>query len=61
MAHRAIGRNAVRARQHADSQFGDAGAVGAHIGALVEKKLVIQGQNAPLPIHRRTHMMALLA
>src|SRR6267143_1977601 len=61
MAHGAIRRNAVRPRQHADRQFGDAGAVRADIGALVEKELVIQGQDAPFGIYCHAGMVALLA
>ncbi len=60
-ADRSVGRDAVRSRDHAHGQLRDAGAVGAHIGALVEKELVLQGQHMPFGVNGGADMVALLA
>ena len=47
MRMRAIGRNAIRPRQHRGGEIGHRRRVGAHIGALIVKNLVVDGENAP--------------
>ncbi len=61
MTDRAIGRDPIGAGQHADRHLGDARAMRADIGALVEEELVLQGQDTPLGIDRDAGVMVLLA
>ena len=60
-ADRAIGRNPIRAGQHRDRHFRDARTVGAHVGALVEDKFVLERQDAALFIDRDAGVVMLLA
>ncbi len=61
MADRADRPGRGRARAACRRHLGDARAVGAHIGALVEKELVLQAEHAPFGIDRGADVVALLA
>ena len=57
----AIGRNAIRARQHRRGQIGDRGRMGAHVGALIVENLVVEREDAAVAVDRGAHVMLLLA
>ncbi len=61
MPDAAVGRDAVRPRQHREGHLHDPGAMGAHIGALVEIELILQRQDPPVGIDGDTGAMTLLA
>ena len=50
MTDRPISRDTVGPRQNAADHRGDAGRVGAHIGALVVPELIIEGEDHPVGI-----------
>ena len=57
----AIRRDAIGPRQHGSGEIGHRHRVGAHIGALIVKDLVVDRENAPVAIDRGAHAMLLLA
>ncbi len=57
----AIGADLVGAGEHAHGPPDDARAVGAHIGALVVEELVVDAEQLSVLVHRRAHLVALLA
>ncbi len=61
MTDRPIGRDPVRPRQNAADHRGDAGRVGAHIGALVVPELVIKREDDAVGIDSGADAVALLA
>jgi hypothetical protein len=61
MAHAAIGRDAVRPRHHGHRHLRNPGAMGAHIGALVEVEYVLEGQDPALGVECSAGVVALLA
>ena len=62
MADRAIGaRHAIGSRQHAARHHRDAGCVGAHIGAVVVKDHVVDGEDFAVVGDGRAHLMMLVA
>ena len=61
MADRAVGRNAIRAGQHGGGKIGNGGRVRAHVGALVVKEFVVDGEDAAFGLDGRPDAMELLA
>ena len=61
VADRAIGRHPVGTRQDTRRHVHDARGMGAHIGALVVKIAVIDGEDAAFAIDRRAQAVELLA
>ena len=61
MAGGAIGADLVGAGEHAHGAPHHAGAVGAHIGALVVEEFVVDAEQAPILVHGRADAVALLA
>ncbi|CAB4936022.1 unannotated protein [freshwater metagenome] len=61
MAGDAVVRNAVGARQHRGREGGNSGRVRAHIGTLIEPKLIVEGLNDPFSSHGRAQAVHLIA
>ncbi len=61
VANHAIGRDVIRAGQHARGEIRHGGGVGAHIAALVVEELVFDPEDAPFGIDRGAQLVALLA
>ena len=61
MAGGAVGADLVGTGEHAHGPPDDARAVGAHIGALVVEELVVDAEQPSVLVHRRAHLVALLA
>ena len=56
-----ISRHVIGPRQHAGGEVDDAGAVGAHIGALVVEEIIVDGEDVPVLVDRGAQLVALLA
>jgi len=61
VAHGAIGRHAVGARQHRRREVRHRGGMGAYVAALVVKELVVDAEDMAVAVDRRADMMGLLA
>ena len=61
VADAAIGRDAVRPGHHGHGHLCNPGAMGAHIGALVEVEYVFQGQDLAVGVDRCASVVGLLA
>ena len=61
MAGGPVGGQAVGAGQHPGGEIDHAGAVGAHIGALIVEEAVLDAENEAARIHGGANLVALLA
>ena len=61
MAGGAVRADLVGAGEHAHGAPDHAGAMGAHIGALVVEEFVVDAEEAPVLVHRGANAVALLA